>query len=315
LPTVYLHIGRGKTGTTALQRYMASVADSLAAQGIHYVRAGGGARGSGHQDFAKSFIRNLPDYMTPPSQPDAARRSVAGEIAHCGAEHIVLSSENFELADPGILRDFFCSLPLSYDVKVIYFARSQDELAESEYNQMVRVKGENRSFKEYAISYISEYDYSSILSPWTQEFGAENIICKIYDGVRSNIVSQFMECMPIVLSQSLDARILAPNGAGINASVGLRALVFARILNGIDLGDRFKFYETIFRGLVDHDIPALLFDSSEARQFREQFAASNKVFTRQYMGRELADLGGRRYTDEQRDAIRSRIKAIKLDSW
>jgi len=309
MPTIYLHIGRGKTGTTALQRYMAAAQETMLAAGVHYVRAAGGGRGSGHQDFAKSFIRDLPRYMTPPRRPEAAREAVADEIRRSAADHIVLSSENFELADSGDVRRYFARLLGSYRITIIYLVRSQDELAESEYNQMLKLKREVRSFADYLENELEGYDYNAVAGRWERYFGRENMICGIYDAARSDIVSQFLASLPVDLCAGQREAI-----SGVNASIGIKACIAARILNTLGLDDRQRLYDLVLEGLADNDIPALWFDSDQARRFRQRFAASNKAFTGRYVGPEHEDLRGRRYTDERRDEIRARIRALKLDS-
>lgn len=312
MPIIYLHIGRGKTGTTAIQRYMGAAHASLLEQGVHYVLAGGGARGSGHQDFAKSFIRELPDYMTPPRRPETAREAVAEEILRSAAGHFVLSAENLELADLGDIRRYFDGLSESFIIKIVYFVRSQDELAESEYNQMVKLKREVRPFAEYLASELEGYEFNVTAARWEEYFGLENMICRVYDGGRGDVVTQFLACLP--LPESGPSLRSAEDVRGVNASVGIKACIAARILNAVRLDDRQRLYDAVVAGLADDDVPALWFDSREARIFRQRFAAGNRAFTGRYSALECDDLGGRRYSDECRDEIRSRIRALKLDS-
>lgn len=315
MPTIYLHIGRGKTGTTTIQQYLAAHHETLLAQNLHYIRADGGMNGAGHQNFAKSFISRLPHYMVPPNKPDAVRKAVADEIVQTTSNSIIISSENLEMADIGQVRLFFRELPVSCEVKIIFFVRSQDELAESEYNQMVKLKRETRPVRKFVDCDFTGCDFMAAAARWERHFGRENMICRIFDGRQHDVVSQFAACFP-----NLDVKLICPENTQrpadhSNTSIGIKALVVARLLNTIELDSRFQQYTKLFAELRDHDFPALLFDSVEAGEFRRRFADSNRAFTSRYLGYECEDLGGRRYTDQERDEIRSRIKSMGLISF
>lgn len=144
LKTLYLHIGRGKTGTTAQQAYLGHNRDALLAAGIDYLLTGDRRRGVGHQEFAKSFIADPPGYMIPAANPQEIRAETAAEIRASTAPTLLLSSENFPLVDLDALKAWIGAVGVDLQVKVIFFVRSQDELAESEYNQIVKLKRETR---------------------------------------------------------------------------------------------------------------------------------------------------------------------------
>jgi len=80
LKTLYLHIGRGKTGTTAQPAYLGRNRDALLAAGIDYLLAGDRGRGVGHQEFAKSFITDPPGTMIPARDPAGIRAETAAKM-------------------------------------------------------------------------------------------------------------------------------------------------------------------------------------------------------------------------------------------
>ena len=96
IENLYLHIGSGKTGTTAIQRFLSLHRAELLAAGLHYVAADDGAR-MGQQNFAKSFIRHPPSYMEMPAHPERAREEVRKELVNSASPHALLSSENLTL--------------------------------------------------------------------------------------------------------------------------------------------------------------------------------------------------------------------------
>lgn len=308
--TIYLHIGRGKTGTTLIQRHLSRVRAALREQGVHYVLAG--ESGAGHQELAKSFIVAPPAVMIPAADPAATRSATLAEIAASDARTFLISSENFPLADVAAVAGFFGSLPGETTLRIILFARSQDELAESEYNQMVKLKRETRRFEDYATGALEGSDFFEEAMRWERALGEGCMTCRIYDGARRDVIDDFIGCIPELRPDLLPAAGGDDSGDYANASIGIKALVAARILNEVELASRPPLYRELFAGLAGRDLPALLFDSRQARAFRERFAESNRAFTARYLDGARDDLGGRRYSDEERDAIRAEIEALKL---
>lgn len=313
MKTIFLHIGRGKTGTTFLQRFLATNRAALLDQGFDYLLADDGGRGVGHQQFAKSFISRLPELMEPAQNPDEVRRQVYDQVLKSRASNILISSENFPLADLTALHAFFADVPEPLEVKIILFVRSQDELAESEYNQLIKLKPVSCSFAEYVHKHLEDVDYFALATDWVNHFGVQNFFTRVYDGVRADVVAQFLSILPGVETDM--SRYSLPDREAQNASLGLRALTVLRMLNGTGLEDRTPLYENIIRALSTDDMPALFFDSASAANFRNSFADSNRAFSRTFLGREVADLGGRRYSDSVRDALRTRITDLRLDRY
>ncbi len=315
MQTIYLHIGRGKTGTTTIQSCLPTWQTELLNQGIHYLNADGGKLGSGHQNFGKSFIKELPDYMLPPQSPEQVQATVAAEIEQSKAPIIIISSENLEMADVGSIFRFFEDLPRTYLVKIIFFVRSQDELAESEYNQMVKLKREHKPFEQFIEQDLEGYDFMTAASRWETFFGTENIICRIYDGSTQSIITQFLSCIDTGKTESsvnIGQLIQPVSKSSANTSIGIKALTLAKLLNELDIDDRETHYARLFNQLSANDLPALLMDAEQARQFRQKFASSNHEFTQRFMSSACQDLGGRRYSDQQRNLRRQQIKALQL---
>lgn len=303
MKTLYLHIGRGETGTTIIQRYLSQTRAELLTQGVHYVSADD-SRGVGHQDFAKSFISDQPAYMLPPAEPDLVRAQIAEEICSGDRSVFLFSSEHFVMGDIQQISEYFQHLPCDIVIKIIFFARSQDEIAESEYNKVVRSVGETRSLEDYVQYGLSGCDYFQIANAWAHYFGHQNIICKIYDGRQNDVIEQLLACIREVRIDQLPLFVIEQDLDAANTSIGIRALTIARLLNGIEIDRSQRFYSTIFSQLAGNDMPALMFDSAQAREFRERYAQSNRKFTSQFMGHAKVDLGGRRYSDGARDLAR-----------
>ena len=227
---LYLHIGRGKTGTTAIQVFLSRNRAALQSRGVDYVHARDADRGGGHQRFAKSLVTDPPDFMKLPRKPEAARAAIAAEVAGSQAPSVLLSSENLTLVDPTLLATFAEECGIE-DVRVIFFGRSQDEVAESQYNQLVKLWRVQMPFAEYLATEMGEVDYSALLEPWADTFGPERIIARVYDAGSESVIDDFLSCLPLRDRGDPFDRTRSDE----NESVGFLALEVYRKLNGFEL--------------------------------------------------------------------------------
>lgn len=304
--TIYLHIGRGKTGTTALRRHFARHTGILARHGICYPDATGAAQGHGHDTFGKAFITERPFYMVPPHNTEQELQKLADEIRATALPKILLLSEQLEMADPVLVRQFLDGLGKRFRYRVVFVLRSQDELVESEFNQLVRVTARATTLTEYANTLFNG-DFHATATAWADVFGHDALSCPVYDARAPRILAQLMQAL-----EAGEALADLPALPTSNRSVSFQALTAIRLLHQIELADRAALYRQILDGAVETHLPALYFDSAEAAAFRARYAASNRALGR-LLGREIEDLGGRRYTDAERDGIRRAILALRLD--
>ena len=77
-------------------------------------------------------------------------------------------------------------IPGKFLVKIIYYVRRQDEQLESRYNQRCKMqqlrleKTFDDFFRDGSFP-INELDYYSLLLPWKETFGKDNIIVRVYE--------------------------------------------------------------------------------------------------------------------------------------
>ena len=297
---VYLHIGRGKTGTTAIQRFCSRNREILGSRGIHYVRTGDEGGGIGHQEFAQSFLQEIPDWMEVSSRLDRIQDEVRSELLLAEKSVFLFSSENFTLVCPERVKAYFERVFGDVSFKIIFFARSQDELAESQYNQDVKWSGLAASFDDFiATTALEEVDFDVLLTPWAEHFGLRSIIARIYDASKVSVIPDFLSCM----SLAVEGMLIDEAADVSNRSVGYPALEILRFLNKFDLRRRRQLYAKIEELLSEDESPAIFFTSAKAREFRLRFRESNRRFSQAYLGRSIDDLDGRRYSDAQRDAL------------
>ena len=200
-----------------------------------------------------------------------------------------------------MLRDYFESLGQAFHWRIVFFVRSQDELAESEYNQLVKLGRYRDSFRRYAAEHFHG-DFHARAEAWGNVFGRDAIACRVFDAAGPDVMPGFLAAagLPDDLLAGTD---LPPP---VNRSLGYRALAVVRLLHLMEHSARKPMVQQLMAG-EGRDWPALFLTAAEARDFRAQFSASNRALGATYLGGACSDLGGRRHSDEERDKIRRLI--------
>jgi len=148
--TIYLHIGPGKSGTSAIQSFLAKNDENLKKHGYLYpeldniedskngvVTGGNGA----------TLARSLLDEQHPFSLRDKnAKVSILNKFEKILSENthynLIISSELFSMLDVGSIKNLNEILvKYPFDVKFIFYLRRHDEIVESDYAQQVKKHG------------------------------------------------------------------------------------------------------------------------------------------------------------------------------
>ncbi|MBE9166058.1 sulfotransferase domain-containing protein [Pleurocapsales cyanobacterium LEGE 06147] len=181
-----LHIGTHKTGTTFIQRFLASVQEQLLSEGILYPTAGRpkatGTHQYGHHLLGWSatkmksfgFVKRKQDWL-----------DVLEEIHTVKAKTTVISSEAFgSCSQEQIiqLREYFAD----FDVKVIIYLRNQFDFMISWYKECVKSTMYKGSFQQFITENIYFCDYDSLLTKWIDVFGRDRVEIKLYDKLKRN---------------------------------------------------------------------------------------------------------------------------------
>lgn len=131
MPTLYLHIGPHKTGSTYLQTTFAEQGESLKRQGILYPSTGR-EFAYGHHNIAW-FFADRPLIKT---TRDELSKNIA-LLANSREYKILLSSEEFARIPENKLNDLKLAFP-EYDFHILYFARKGIGLVVSLWQEMIK---------------------------------------------------------------------------------------------------------------------------------------------------------------------------------
>lgn len=175
---IFLHIGRHKTGTSALQQLLRKNLKALAAHGFNYLPAARG--GPSNPTLALALT---PERM---AGADPAQRAVYEEELEASARrlrhqgHAIVSSEAFQNTPPQAAARFF---PVGGTMVIVYLREQLDYLL-SAYAQFVQAQPTRMPFVDYAAS--ARLDYDAFLQGWAEAFGREAVIARPY--VRERLV-------------------------------------------------------------------------------------------------------------------------------
>ncbi len=305
MSVVYIHIGRGKTGSTSFQSFCAIQRDYLQAQGFFYPFAAGAESLSGHDSFAKAHIDRFPAYMKHPKNVPETMFEFSRLLRSSQSSQIIVSSEQLEVANPRRIKDYFESVLPNPAFKILYVVRQQDEAAESEYNQLLKLGRFVGRFPEYLASTF-QGNYYSVANAWASVFGPENVRgLPYYPGQDSTRL--LLDACGFPKTQLPEFK-----QERINQSLKMEQLVAIRSLYllGRKTGDPMiaELRSTHFQA----GTPALFFDAEEARAFRDRYAISNQRLISEFMPDDQVEIGGRKFSDETRDEVRNSIAELNV---
>lgn len=194
-PTVYLHIGMPKTGSSALQHFCQVNQPALSERGCLYPVSGRG-RFDHHSQFRFAaagwdygfyylFLKwkGFPDWYGRSPGIDESRVSLFEEIEQTRATSVLLSSEWFSIGvrsgDMRRLKHLFGDLP----VRPVMYVRPQDQAIQSFYAELIKNPHMrfNFDFKPHWMKYIPFFNYYREYRRWGRVFGTRNMIVRCYD--------------------------------------------------------------------------------------------------------------------------------------
>lgn len=173
---VIIHIGKQKTGSTAIQTRLFAIRDQLARRDIIYSRA-----------FGKKKAQNLKNVFREGKTVkggDAESMSAAfeAELAR-KPSMLILSNENLFSSDKGVMtaiRDMIAAA--GGRPKIYAYLRRPDEHASSLYQQRVRTGQKTWSMDEFLDAMIEKkyYNFGGYLDGWADVFGRDAIHARLF---------------------------------------------------------------------------------------------------------------------------------------
>jgi hypothetical protein len=279
----YIHIGMPKTGTTFLQKALFQKSKDLARKGVVYPNPlaglGRGGRATAHHFLAHALSGRrrrytpLAEFSTLPDHVEALK----AEIAQGGGTGL-LSSEDFaSLKLEGIaeLRRHFPT-----DTRILVYLRRQDAWIDSLFGQFLKV-GRDTTIDRLIHTERWRLDYAAFLQPWADNFGAENIVVRVYEKLQG--IDLWRDLFAALGRPDLGAE--APEFESANDSLSVELTMFLKALNIYGEQPELR---RIFEGLSGHfpNRPGLKYlSAAQAQDLLAKHEASNRKVAQTYLKR------------------------------
>ena len=195
------HIGLPKTGSTAIQAFLARNIDILDEHGISYpfiteemASAGGVSEGNALHEFVRLAKQDGIATSYKDRAPTFFAKMVENAIEQSEHPTILISGE--ELSALTVLMHFR-ELSKLHKVRIIAYVRDPYDIVCSSWKQQVKVSGESRSFPEFvedmgrftervSINRLAEYVRSGL-----------DVTALSYDSCRSRLIESFLEAIGV----------------------------------------------------------------------------------------------------------------------
>lgn len=303
MKTLYLHIGTSKTGTTSLQHFCVENSESIEQQNYSYPVFP-------HKFKYVNIMRNG-HFLAHRAYEEGEKRNFLEEEQYFrqGMDFVL---DNFQKIDNIILSDegiwsvvFKGDKPdlwekikkeadeHGYAVKIIVYLRRQDGLADSWWNQKIKVGKRLYStvpWEEYSRNPTKpELNYYEPLRNIEKVFGKENMIVRRF-GKKYFKNGSLFEDFVDALGMKYSGHFVISDGQR-NISLLGNAHEIKRVLNGLpDLSDRDNtFFRKIVVGMSEQrpDLKsATMFSAEEALEFMENYREDNRKVMREYFGKD-----------------------------
>ena len=187
---LFIHIGTGKTGTTAIQQFLSDNDDLLKKSNINYCI-------SGRTEINHHLLtNNYPDQTK--SNYKKAINSLRKEIQNSNNQIFIISSEYFPGNSKDDIKELYSAVKDLCEINVIVYLRRQDEFVESWFAQIVKALRTNTTITNLLNDLERDeiLDYENLIKNWDMDEIKVNMIVKIYDKKEfkdGNVVNDFLD--------------------------------------------------------------------------------------------------------------------------
>lgn len=189
--TLTVHIGASKTGTTAIQGFLADNRKWLRKRGIVVPDV---ALGDGREvDGCQSWYFERPG-VAPAQRAAELAENVDKLFAQNGVRQVVISAENLSNPDTGA-PTWFDDVASRYETEVVIYLRRQDDYLLSSWQQWyAKIEPDFRTWLTSSVGVLG--DWRVVVEQWERIVGREGIHIRLYEHhnlVDGDVVVDFAE--------------------------------------------------------------------------------------------------------------------------
>jgi hypothetical protein len=286
---LYLHIGAGKTGTSALQQFFFQNRHVL--QSHHIVYPEIGIHQFAHHGLATSCYEPRERQFFMPDTDILPLEDYLEQVIALDGD-VLLSSEYLWHGRHAYKLISLCE---HFDVKIVAYVRRQDDLLMSRYNQQVKVTGEPFQNVLYYLPKVEHaMNYELVLGRWEKQFGRAAIVVRPYEKQQFYGQSLFGDFLHHVLGLDLTGDYQLPK-KDINPRLSRDAMAFMHIVHGLELnaevrgrlvGALLKYSTTLGQESQAQSDKHGMLSPRERLSVIEKYTRINETVARLYMRRE-----------------------------
>lgn len=279
---LYIHIGTGKTGTTAIQKFIDTNSELLEVKyNIKYSTTH--KIDSAHHELCSNFTRDV-DFVIEEIMKKRLQLLIA-EAKDSTCNTFIISSENFPgVTEQEIKNIYIDTLKHYFDVHVIVYVRRQDEYIESWFAQLIKTERYNANIKNLIVDLNKAglLDYYLMINKWSTHISKENIHLKVYEKsqfYKGNIFNDFMQLFGI---EDLQYFTLLENDPNASLSRDQVILIKAFYNSGLE-----RFMDDVIKKPFDFKpVNSRYFLSpAERTQIVLDCSSTNEAVAREYLNR------------------------------
>lgn len=276
---IYLHIGFGKTGTTAIQQFCAKQKSELLSQGFLYPKTG--LVGDVHHNLAPLGAESMN------KGTKKLYEKLKEEILESDAANAILSSEHFIFSKSLFIEDIKSQLS-NFNVKIIFYVREQKELIESAFLQWQKVGDDYQGGLEgFFRKHKGSFNFINRITPWENCFGGQAIIARVYDRrlINADVRQDFTSLLGIGGVVSARSEIANPS-----LRPEFSDLVYLLDNSGINGENRSRIIKELIRlsGYFDAVKKKSLIPYDLSAEMSAYYKESNQLFSEKYLSPEHA---------------------------